>query len=101
MKVRIVTALLLLGAALGVLTTGSRAGDKDTATRKGKLYKTPEAVFKALSAAVSGARPFTEFLSGYRGEHLEHRGIRRFRSVVVGIPWIDVGSSFSELLGQD
>jgi hypothetical protein len=46
----------------------------------------PEAVFKALAEAVSGAGPFTEFLSGYRAEHLEHRGITRFRSVVVGIP---------------
>jgi len=46
----------------------------------------PEAVFKALSGAVSGARPFTEFLGAYRAEHLDSRAIGRFRSVVVGIP---------------
>src|SRR5207237_1953194 len=31
----------------------------------------PETVFKALAAVVSAARPFTEFLDGYRREHLE------------------------------
>ena len=46
----------------------------------------PEPQFKALSAAVSEARPFTEFLERYRAEHLERLGIDRFRSVVVGIP---------------
>ncbi len=46
----------------------------------------PETVFKALASVVSAARPFTEFLEAYRDEHLEPRGIGRFRSVVVGIP---------------
>ena len=54
MKVRIVTALMLLGAALGVLVGGARAADKDkdkdkgSDTRTGKVYKTPEAVFDAF-----------------------------------------------------
>jgi hypothetical protein len=50
------------------------------------LDDAPEAVFKALSAAISGARPFTSFLEGYAREHLLPLGIDRFRSVVVGIP---------------
>jgi hypothetical protein len=50
------------------------------------LEDDPEPLFKAIAAAVSGARPFTEFLVGYRDEHLERLGIGRFRSVVVGIP---------------
>jgi hypothetical protein len=46
----------------------------------------PETVFKALATVVSAARPFTEFLEGYRDEHLRPLGITRFRAVVVGIP---------------
>src|SRR5919201_5705093 len=45
-----------------------------------------ESVFKALAQAVAEARPVSDFLGSYRAEHLEHRGIERFRSVVVGIP---------------
>jgi hypothetical protein len=45
-----------------------------------------DTVFKALADAVSSARPFTEFLEGYRREHLEPLGRAGFRSVVLGIP---------------
>jgi hypothetical protein len=46
----------------------------------------PGRVFDALLAAVSTARPFSEFLEAYRAEHLEGLGVSRLRSVVVGIP---------------
>lgn len=46
----------------------------------------PEAVLEALLEAVAAIRPFSDFLDGYQADHLEERGIVRFRSVVVGIP---------------
>jgi hypothetical protein len=46
----------------------------------------PEEVFSAMAGAVDRARPFSEFVRGYRTEHLARREVERFRSVVMGIP---------------
>src|SRR5439155_27032709 len=41
------------------------------------LEDDPEAVFEALSKAVASARPFSEFLERYAGEHRADRGVSR------------------------
>lgn len=43
-----------------------------------------EGAVDALAEAVSGTRPFSDFLGRYRDEHLDRAG--RFRSVIVAIP---------------
>ncbi len=45
----------------------------------------PAELSAALAAAVP-TDPFSGFLTGYLDQHLGQRGVRRFRSVVVGIP---------------
>ncbi len=46
----------------------------------------PTEVLEALSGAVSSARPFRNFLRGYRDEHFGNLGVERFRSTTLGIP---------------
>lgn len=43
-------------------------------------------IHAALTTAIAAIKPFSDFLASYQAEHLVHRGIERFRSVVLGIP---------------
>jgi hypothetical protein len=45
-----------------------------------------QTVFDALAGAIDASRPFSGFLEHYRAEHLERRGVVRYRSVTLGIP---------------
>lgn len=81
-----VSALPQLAGVTGLPADERPARVQDGLTAMGVgTDDTPIQLSAALAAGVP-TDPFSGFLAGYLHQHLGRRGVRRFRSVVVGIP---------------